>query len=592
MNAVLNLSLTIMHFHLTLRKSVCFLSVLAVGVLFVLLAPVSETFAAPAQTFGVVALSTVGSIAIIDGETQTASAPLLTGELGTYGGGLLDVAISPDGATTLVSNFGDDLVFFIDTSDPEAPEVTGSVEIGFSAEDIDFTPNGEYALVTDGGFSSKVAVIDVLGQTLVEVYNDDDPEIPDDPFTLHESVVVAPDGVTVLTADYYNCTVNAFTLSAAGHLTYVASTDVSNGETLQPVNLAIAPDGQTVVVAAVLVGLNPTSLDSLPTKQTASGVSLIEEDFAFPVLTITGPGQVVLSDMVAPELDLVACQSIVFSQDGAMAYLHCVQDTEEPLNVVGTSELLTQGYPNNMIVELEITAVGEAVDADSPVDVGTVFGISQLYGVDTLAMDNLGEYLYVSNPTLSDSSPLVLYIDVETNVVEDAIIFDPLVVGDPPSEPEETDSIPTGIAFWMNDSTPPDPEDFSPAAGSTVTDGTPTVTFTTDEVASCRMALTDKSYEEMANDVTCSGDGTTQHSCTAPDLGRSGTKTLYIACIDTQGNSHDRDINIEYTVVLNRLADTGSSFVQYGILGSLGVLSMGGVVVRSKARGKRDMKGE
>jgi hypothetical protein len=77
------------------------------------------------------------------------------------------------------------------------------------------------------------------------------------------------------------------------------------------------------------------------------------------------------------------------------------------------------------------------------------------------------------------------------------------------------------------DTTPPTISSFSPTSGSTVTSSTPTITFTTNENATCRISRNvDESYQDMADNITCEGSGTTSQSCTTPDLGTDeGTKT-------------------------------------------------------------------
>jgi len=92
------------------------------------------------------------------------------------------------------------------------------------------------------------------------------------------------------------------------------------------------------------------------------------------------------------------------------------------------------------------------------------------------------------------------------------------------------------LNWTLPDSTPSAPSAFSPANNSAITDSTPTITFTTDENADCYASTTDASYDAMASDTNCTGDGTTSQSCTLPDLGAVGTKTVYLACQDTAGN--------------------------------------------------------
>ena len=56
----------------------------------------------------------------------TLHGPFLAGELGTDDGGLFDVAVVPNSPYILVTNFGDELLFRVDVSDPTAPELVAS----------------------------------------------------------------------------------------------------------------------------------------------------------------------------------------------------------------------------------------------------------------------------------------------------------------------------------------------------------------------------------------------------------------------------------------------------------------------------------
>jgi DNA-binding beta-propeller fold protein YncE len=426
------------------------------------------------HNFGVVAFAN-GGIGIIDGKTQTVAGPLLVTELGTKGGGRFDVAITPDGNTTLVSNFGDSEVFFIDTSDPSKPGLLGSLKIKFFAEDIDVTPNGRYALVTDGGFTSMIAVIDIQNRTLVETFGETDEdrtlnisdsrelsgtrfisEKPEKPSLYHNAVAVSKDGKTVLTADYFNGKVHAFTLSETGHLCYVSSLDVSNGGTLLPVNLAISPDGMTVIVASAV----PATYINNESK-TNGYIPPDPADMAFPVLTIWAPGQVVLSGMVKPItsnllkssisqllppcINLIAAQSIAFNKAGTKAYLNCVQPMPDTPPNIETDNVEPEA-PKNVIVELIIVAPGQALATGKAMEVDFI-GSSQLFGVDTLAMDNATGYLWVSNMTLSGARNHLQVLNVNTGMVVKTISFAPLLLGNPALE-ELT--IPVGLRFWNN----------------------------------------------------------------------------------------------------------------------------------------------
>jgi hypothetical protein len=381
--------------------------------------PDDETGAKAVNNFGIAVFSE-GSIGVLDGATQTVAGPLLSGELGPdEEGGLLDVAITHDGMKALVSNWDSEEVYFIDMSNPTQPVVTGSITLDFYPEGIAITPNGGYALVTDGGSGTKIAVLDIGNQTQVEEYNNAS--------LYHQAVAVAENG-TVLTADCNHGLVNAFTLNMNGHLTYVASTDVSNGGKLDPLNLTISPDGKTVIVA--------------PFVSTGS--------LAFPVLTITGPGQVSLTDMVTPSIDVGGSQSIIFNSHGTKAYVYCTpylvglaMDKASPqsgpeafqysIQPMFGSSYATNGYTNDVIVVLDVTSTGQAIDADTPIEVG-FNSPNGFFGVHTLAMDYNDDLLFVSNPSSEDSKNFIQAVDIHTSGVYTIDVGSELV--------------PAGVCFW------------------------------------------------------------------------------------------------------------------------------------------------
>jgi len=372
----------------------------------------------PSSGVGVVAFSG-GWIGILDARTQTVSTPFLIGELGSAGGGLFDVVITPNRKTALVSNFGDSAVFFIDIRDRTAPSVLGSVTLSFFAEDMALTPDGRYALVTDGGFSPKIAVIDVENRVLVEEYAS--PDINPDPlieeYYSFQAVAMAADGKTVLAVDYFGGKVNTLTIDEDGHLTYVGNIDVSNGGTFHPVNISISPNGKTAIVAG-----HATSADPL--------IIPYADNMRFPVLEITAPGVVTLNNYVVVAPRLTASQSIIFNPSGTKAYANCVQEDLDTMDLI---------IPNNVIVELNVEEPGLVSYSGNFTEVDFV-GTSQLFGVDTLAIDLTGRYLHVSNMTLSGALAELQVLDVKTGTVVKTISFDDVVVGGLP-EP----ALPTGL---------------------------------------------------------------------------------------------------------------------------------------------------
>lgn len=91
----------------------------------------------------------------------------------------------------------------------------------------------------------------------------------------------------------------------------------------------------------------------------------------------------------------------------------------------------------------------------------------------------------------------------------------------------------------------------SPIKSSVINNINQTITFNTDENATCRLSLVDESYDAMADNVSCGGTDTTSHSCITPDLGADGTKNLYVACVDEGNNKDSIATNEDLTYTLD-----------------------------------------
>ncbi|HLP45784.1 MAG TPA: beta-propeller fold lactonase family protein [Candidatus Deferrimicrobium sp.] len=330
------------------------------------------------EPIGVFANSNTNCIQFIDPVTQTVSASLLKGNLGSYGGGLFDVVITSDGKTTIVSNFGDQMIFFIDISGGfyVKPNILGYRKIPFFAEDMALTPDDKYVLITDGGFSGWIGVVDIASRKLVYSHN----------FTnvYSNAISISPDGQTVLTADYSHDKINLFMLQPDGILTYVKSKNIRPHH---PVNVAISPDGKTVIAVSA-------------------------NWFEIPVFSII-PGDLDFKGDV--DLRYKTGQCCVFSSDGTKAYY------------------LSNNPVHRAVIEvLDVTGPGQVSPTGINIPARPKKGISQLFGVDTIAIDPSGNYLYVTNPTVSGGVTRISIIDLTINAQVKYI---------------EAGGIPTGIAF-------------------------------------------------------------------------------------------------------------------------------------------------
>jgi len=333
-----------------------------------------------AEDLGITASLNAGTIQYINPMTHEVSEPLLRNELGSLGGGLLDVAITPDGTKAIVSNFGDSKIFIIDISGGfnGTPTVLGSIYTTMFGEDVAITPDGKYALVTDGGLSSQVGVFDIANQGLVKMTNLGTLDA--------QAVSITPDGQMAIVADYLGGMIHSYWLDEDGNLTYNETQLIMP---FWPVNLAISPDGKTLLV--------PIAFNSV-----------------LPVFSIDSQHNLCFKEFIP--LPSRGSQSCVFSKDGTKAYLL----------INGNAGLGT------VVSVLNITGPGQVSASGNTILVEPTRGTGQFFGIDTISLDPSENYLYVTNPTSFGVAAGVSVLDLATNTQVNFLY---------------TRGTPTGIAF-------------------------------------------------------------------------------------------------------------------------------------------------
>ena len=346
------------------------------------------------------------------------------GLLGTEGGGRFDLAMTSDGRQALISNFGDSKIFFVDLSSG-TPVVSGMAEIDFFAEDISIDPTDEWALVADGGFRPRLAVLHIPTRSWVPAGVDpvthkpisyalpavaiDDEEDPDYPgySRYANSVDIAPDGRTVIVTDalekavhvlLFNPVTGALSVQQTIKLWKYGTDHTAVFPVLyQTFNSAISPDGKTVLLANAYRTASTGDVGD-PTA--------IFEGCNIAVLRIDQPGHVVrLPDIIMP-WNVTGGQSIVFSPDGRKAFYETV-NWEEYYNS-------TTGLPRAQEIQvISFSGAGQGKHTGT-IHTPSWRGNSQFFGVDTMAITPDGNFLYVTNPTLSGSSPIIDVIDIRS----------------------------------------------------------------------------------------------------------------------------------------------------------------------------------
>jgi len=291
--------------------------------------------------------------------------PFLTGSLGGATQELLDVAITPDSHYALVSNFIGGKIYRIDISDPTNPVLagtiyTGSFGIEAGPEDIAISPNGKFAVVSDGGYISKLAFIDLSSFSNSSLY------------TLTSgltanAVAIGNDNSTIIMPDAGNSRI-IFGRVNATFTGLISETNLyAEGG---PLNISISPDGSTVLTAGW--------------------------DYIVSVFRITGPGTVVPGSPTKITGFHERPQSIAFSTDGKKAYV------------------LSSGYPNSF-AWLQVNGPGNVtLGADRAAYLSSYSGGAN-YGVDGLAVSPNGNYALAGNTMYSsDARNRVTLVNLST----------------------------------------------------------------------------------------------------------------------------------------------------------------------------------
>lgn len=313
----------------------------------------------------------------------TAYGPFLVGQVGTNRGNLLDVAIAPDNTFALLSGFGDRILYKVDLSDPTNPTLAAKTNMAFFVEDIAISPNGKFALVSDGGFATNVAYIDlatfeVVNAGLTNGYA--------------SAVAIDRNNETILFADYFGNAIwwgklknplakNMVSTNPAGSILYsenklLLSNSVSGLG--RPINITISPDGRTA-----LVGDCQSNIIYVFEIQTDGTVV---------------PGVTPVIFNIHPDLS-ARPQSIAFSPDGQKAY---------------TTIQTTNG---NFISWIRINGPGNATLGGAGIAQVAPLGSSQFFGVDTLAVTPDGRQLVFGNATSSGTTNMLSVVDLTTFAV-------------------------------------------------------------------------------------------------------------------------------------------------------------------------------
>ena len=172
--------------------------------------------------------STGDTVTVID---TAASPPAVIGSPITVGTHPLLIAVTPDGSTLYVTNFGGNSVSVVDVR-PATPKIVTTIPVDHTPAGIAVSPDGTRAYVTYG---TTFAVIDATAKP---------PAIVTSATVGTGEIAISPDGTTAYVAQFGAGTVTSIDLTTTPPT--VSTSPVSVGS--EPIGIAISPDSSRLYV--------------------------------------------------------------------------------------------------------------------------------------------------------------------------------------------------------------------------------------------------------------------------------------------------------------------------------------------------------
>lgn len=213
------------------------------------------------------------TVAVIATATNTVTATI------PVGGGPSRVAITPDGTKAYVSNEFGGTVSVINTATNTL--VGGPISVGSSPAGVAITPNGAYAYVANFG-SNDVSVIATATNTVTSTI-----PVGSEPLDL----AVTPNGTSVYVTNYYDSTTNDGTVSVIATASNTVSATITLGAYYLPFGIGISGDGTKAYVVE-LGTFGVAVIDTATQTVTGSPISVGENPYEIAIQAPTPAQQV------------------------------------------------------------------------------------------------------------------------------------------------------------------------------------------------------------------------------------------------------------------------------------------------------------
>ncbi len=181
----------------------------------------------------------------------------------------LDFAVSPRNDFMLLTSFSGNEVYHFDISNPFYPAPIATYSLGWPAEDVALSQDGRFAVISDGGNSTNIGLIDLQSRAVVQTI---------DIYPRYAQCIDLSSDGKVLVGDYNNSRVYQYLLDADTGTLVDSGLAIQISENL--FNISIHPGGSFALIATVSNGYvfklnNDNSMSLIQTIPTGGSQSAI-----------------------------------------------------------------------------------------------------------------------------------------------------------------------------------------------------------------------------------------------------------------------------------------------------------------------------
>jgi DNA-binding beta-propeller fold protein YncE len=109
------------------------------------------------------------NLQLVDTRDNQVYGPFLENMIGNSDG--TGITVAGDDTFMLITSFHQGLIYHVNIENPFYPQIVSTYNIGWSVEDISLSQDGRYAVISDGGNSTYIGLIDLNPEHMVQTIN-------------------------------------------------------------------------------------------------------------------------------------------------------------------------------------------------------------------------------------------------------------------------------------------------------------------------------------------------------------------------------------------------------------------------------------